>query len=269
MIRTSFVAALLLAGSTAVAGPFVHIQRFDGESRAGVDMGYGSIDGATDDVTLLRFDLHGHYVDPGSHFGGYFQVPYAYASGNDDSESAIGDAEIGGIFIPAGLTTADHSLILHAGITLPTAPDELGPALIGAYASVLRVHDLYQAVPKGVSVRFGASPTFRSGNIYARADIGFDVNMDAAGDDTADPAMHVNAGVGVYVTPEASVTAEVASITVFDDTEGDDDNLINGGISFRYNAGAVAPYLGVMVPFDDDVRDDLSFAIIVGAEARL
>lgn len=262
---------LLAATATAAAGPFVNIHRFDGNSRAGAEMTYVDFDG-NNDSTLLRFDLHGQYIDPGTHLGGYLQLPIGYvtgenAAGESSSDTALGNIEIGGIYIPQ-LQSQTMALVLHGGITLPTAPDD-GSALVGTFAGLLRVHDLYQTLPKGTTIRLGASPMFYSGNVYGRIDIGVDINIDNADNEKADPAVHFNVGGGVWATPEIALTLEVSSLTVIDDQDNDDDNLVNGTLGMRYNAGSVAPYVGITVPLDDDISDIINLGLTIGIDAKI
>src|SRR5688500_10492623 len=59
----------------AKAPGYVLLDRFDGQSRATFDASY--LDTETGEGTILRFDVHAHYVDAASGFGGYAQVPFA------------------------------------------------------------------------------------------------------------------------------------------------------------------------------------------------
>lgn len=263
------IATLLLASSTAVAGPFVNIDRQDETSMVGGELTYLLTEDSPllGDLTLIRFDVHGQYVDKNSGAGGYFTIPIAYGSGDNDSETTVGNVEVGGIYsIPTGTGV---NIVLHGGLLLPTASDELGPAIVGGLAGVLRIHDQYQWIPKGTSLRLAASPTLTSGKLYARMDAGLDLNLDTSSDDTADPAFHLNAGVGVWAAPTVAISAELSTMTVFDDTEGDDDSLANIAIGARFFAGSVAPYVGFVVPLDDDISDDINFGITVGLDAAL
>jgi hypothetical protein len=259
----------LLVGGSAAATPFVNINRHDHNSMAGGEVTYVDLDGSND-TTLLRFDLHGQYVDPGMGLGGYASVPIAFASGNNDSETALGNLEIGGIFVPK-LNNPELRVILHGGLTLPTAPDEdnLGAAFVGVFAGYARVHDLYQVIPKGTTVRLGASPIYTSGQLVARLDAGVDVNLDSSDMDTADPAFHLNLGVGFYATPDAVVMAELSTLTIFDDNDGDDDNVANAVIGGRFYAGSLQPYVGLIIPLDDDISEFMNLGLTIGLDARI
>src|SRR5262249_51592862 len=64
---------------------FVMIDRFDARSRAGIELAYVRPSDPLDlgRATVLRFEAHARYVDPGSGFGGYVQVPFAYSHDTD------------------------------------------------------------------------------------------------------------------------------------------------------------------------------------------
>lgn len=256
-----------LAGGTAAAEPFVHIQRFDDQSRVGADISYYSIDDGllSEELTVLRFDLHAHYVHPTSGAGFYLQVPYGYAGGDNDSETALGNLEVGGILIPSALS-GPTKLILHGGLTLPTAPDDNSAPV--ALASFSRIHDLYLAVPEGLTARVGASLLYSAGSVFVRGDLGFDVNISAAGNSDPEPAMHLNGGIGVMAGPTVAITGELSTLTVFDDND-DNSNVMNAGIGARFFAGSLQPYLGLVIPLDDEINDIMDFAVVVGLDARI
>ncbi len=261
---------LMLASGTAAAGPFVNIDRQDDTSRAGGELTYLVVDDdgiLNDDITLLRFDAHGQYIDPASGAGGYLTVPIGYGSGNGESETALGDIEVGGIYNIK--TATDVSIVLHGGLLLPTASDENDSAAIGALSSYLRAHDFYQFIPKGTTLRLAASPMIKSGKVFARLDVGVDLNIDSADDDNADPGIHFNAGVGFWAGETVALTGELSTMTISDDNEGDDDSIANLAFGARFFAGSVAPYLGLIFPLDDDVSDFIDFGITVGLDAAL
>lgn len=252
----------------AYAPGFVQIDRYDATSVAGGDVTYISVDGAGDDLTLLRFQLGGRYVDPRSKVGGYLNLPITYASGNGDSVTALGNVEVGGIFLPR-LGDSSTRLALHAGLTLPTADDD-EDVLVNAIAAVARPQDVYLAIPKGTSLRLGASPIFRSGNLFGRVDLGVDINLNNSGDDTSDPVVHLNAGVGVDLGG-AAIMGELSNVYVMSDNDADfSDKMINVfAISARFTAGSAMPYVSLLIPLDDDATDTIDVAFTAGLEARL
>jgi hypothetical protein len=249
---------------------FVQIDRYDATSVAGGDLTYVSLDGIGEDVTVMRFQLGGRYVDPASQFGGYVNLPITYASGDGDSLTAIGNIELGGLMLPR-IGDSSTAMVVHGGITLPTGSDgeDAFANLFGAFA---RPQDIYLALPKATTVRLGLSPMFRNGNVFGRADLGIDINLDVDGEgDEADPLMRLNVGVGVDLGSVA-VMGELSNLYVFNDDEGDSigDKMINVfALSARFNAGSAMPYASLLVPLDDDSSDVIDLALTLGVEARL
>lgn len=269
-MRAIAIGVSLLVGGSAAATPFVNINRHDVTSMAGGEVTYVDLDGAND-TTLLRFDLHGQYVDPGMGVGGYASVPIAHANGDNDSETVLGNLEVGGIFVPK-LSNPELRVVLHGGLTLPTAPDadNLGAAFVGVFAGYARIHDLYQTIPKGTTVRLGVSPIYSAGQLIARLDAGVDINLDSADQmDEADPAVHFNLGVGFWATPEMAVMAELSTLTIFDDTDNDDDSVANAIVGGRFYAGSVQPYVGIIIPLDDDVSEFMNLGLTLGLDAKI
>lgn len=251
----------------ARAPGFVQIDRYDATSVAGGDLSYVSLDGASEDVTVLRFQLGGRYVDRRSNVGGYVNLPITYASGNGDSLTAIGNLEVGGILLPKlgeGSTVA-----LHAGLTLPTADDD-EDALVNILATTARPQDLFLAIPQGTSLRLGASPMFRSGNVFGRVDVGIDININnGGGGDESDPLVHVNAGIGIDLGG-AAVMGELSNVYLTDGDADFSDRLINVfALSARFTAGKAMPYLSLLIPLDDNATSTIDLAFTAGLEARL
>lgn len=269
-MRTAAVAFLLVVSGQAYgdelteparAPGFATLLRQDANSRAGADMTYFVFDGDSD-TTLLRFDLHGHYVDPVSGAGVYAQVPITFASGDGDSETVLGGVELGGIYIPK-LSSPNIGLVLRGGITLPTAPDDL-TSLIGYLATFMRPVDIYAQLPKSSTLRLAASPILRSGQFFARADFGIDINIYMDEGDTVDPGLVIDVGAGIDLGG-AAITGELTTISV---TGDDGDSLTSAAVSAR-GTGTVQPYGALLIPIDDDVSDAFDLGLLVGVEGRM
>lgn len=259
VIGTGALLLALMAG-TAAAGPFVHTNRFDADSRVGADVSYFVLDGDPD-FSLLRFDLHGHYIHPESGGGFYAQVPVAFAFDDNDSETVLGNLEIGGLYMPKAMK-GPLQFVLRGGITLPTAEDDLS-SLLGVIAQYARVHDLYLAIPEGVTARLGGSALYDAGNVYFRGDLGIDINLSHAGGGDVDPAVSFNAGLGLRVSPQAAITAELSSIS------SDEDDVFNFGLGARFFTGNIWPYVGLVLPLDSEPRELMDLALVAGLDARI
>ncbi len=276
-MRLSLVVAGLVVPAVALADAtpdptrspgFVQIDHYDATSVAGGDFTYVAVDGS-DDVTLVRFQLGGRFVDPASRAGGYVNLPITYASGEGDSFTGIGNIELGGLLVPK-IGDGSTGFVFHGGITLPTGSDgeEAFVNLVGALA---RPQDLYLALPKSTSLRLGGSALFRSGNVFGRVDLGFDLNLDVQdSSEEADPFMHLNAGVGVDLGSVA-LMGELSNVYVFSDEDDASlgDKMINVfAVSARMHSGRAMPYVSLLVPLDDD-STDIDFGLTLGVEARL
>jgi hypothetical protein len=276
-MRTGVLALVLLASGAARgdelneptrAPGFVTMLRQDANSRVGADLTYFIFDNESD-ATLLRFDIHGQYVDPVSGAGFYAQVPIAYltgagnsVSGSGDSETAVGGIELGGIYIPK-LSTPGLGLVLRAGLTLPNAPDD-DAGLVGLFATFMRPIDVYAQFPKSSTLRLGVSPIIRSGQLFARADLGLDINVYTDQGDTLDPGLVVDVGVGVDLGG-AAIMGEITTLAV---TGDDGDSLTSAALSVR-GTGSVQPYGALLIPVDDDVSDVYDLGLLFGVEGRL
>src|SRR5207253_3142541 len=172
--------------------------RQDDSSRAGVEASYFEFRDSSSPGTLMRFDLHGQYVDPSSGLGGYAQLPFSYASGGGQTNKGVGDADVGVIYVPK-LDSATTKLVAHLGLTLPTG-SQGDNGLANLFTGLTRVDDLYLSLPKAITLRAGVSPVIRSGQLFARVDVGVDANLSVNGGSgsnrTADTIVHANAGLG-------------------------------------------------------------------------
>jgi len=277
MMRIPAVVVALFVPVVAAADPdhFVTMDRQDGSSRAGVEVSklfYDSGNGiGTTDISGLRFDLHGQYVTPNA-IGVYVNVPIGHASGGGQSYTSFGDMEVGGIFIPQ-LTSSNVKLVLHGGITLPTQSKDQNNETASALTLYPRITDLYLVVPEGLSLRLGVSPIIKSGQVFFRADLGFDANLSAAqGTGDVKNIVHANVGVGLDLGV-AAVMLESANVYVTgnNNTNGTfgDSWLNTGAISARFDGGSVYPYAAIVFGLDHDVHSIMNEAITVGLEGRL
>jgi hypothetical protein len=260
------MALVVLVPAVAAADPdhFVTLDRQDDSSRAGVEVSKVFYDGNNNgDLSGMRFDLHGQYVTPNA-IGVYLSVPIGYASAGNESHGALGDVEVGGIFIPQ-LSSSDFKLVLHGGITLPTQSKDMNPFTTSALTVWPRITDFYQIVPEGFSLRLGVSPLIKSGQVFFRGDFGVDANLSEAQGTDAKTMIRVNAGMGVDLGV-ASIMVESANVYLNDNN----GTWINtGALSARFDGGSVYPYAALVVGLDDDVRKIMDEAFTVGLEGRL
>ncbi|HEX4454934.1 MAG TPA: hypothetical protein VH143_28935 [Kofleriaceae bacterium] len=259
---------------------FVTLDRGDATSRLGIEASYElsnnsvATDGASD--TAMRFEAHGQYVDPELHVGGYAMIPIAYLNESDQgaSQSATGidDAELGAIYVPR--VSDNLGLVLRAGVALPTGSTSDNGVAANIIGSVSRLSDFYLSIPKGTSLRLAVSPLWRAGMIFARADVGIDINLDGADAMTADKIVRLNAAVG-FDLGQFSLSLE--SVNIYDiprDGELTDSSfgsqwIDEGAIAGRFRSGIYEPYAAVVFPLDHDSYQFIDASLTVGLDVRL
>src|SRR5215510_1781358 len=169
-------------GSDPAESPgFVAIDRFDATSRVGLDIMYlgPHNDIFTDRAIPFRITAHARYVDPASGLGGYVRMPFAFMSTTDSPTiTDFGDLELGGIFAPK-LGVPGLGMVLHAGVTLPTGESGENESTLGLAEGLLALPDFYNSLPRATTIKLGASPMIRMGAMFARIDLGLDLNDDA------------------------------------------------------------------------------------------
>jgi len=245
------------------------IDGYDASSRAGIDATYldPNTRGSNESVTLLRFSAHARYVDAASGFGGYAQLPFSYLSSPaQNTITDVGDLELGAIYVPR-LPDPQFGLVLHAGITAPTG-EKGNAAAVGLGESFIATPQLYNSLPRGITGKIGVSPTFRSGNVFGRIELSLDKNFDAE-DASVTAGFHFNFGLGVDLGAVA-IMAESANLAILSQADRDNGATLSSiALSMRANAGAVSPYLAVIVPVEHDTSNVIDFAVTLGADFKL
>jgi hypothetical protein len=250
--------------AAATSPGFVTTDRMDATSRVGGELSYMFLSGNADG-TAWRFDLHGQYIDPNSGFGGYAAIPFTLATGNGDSNTGAGDLEVGGFFIPK-LATRNFSIVIRAGLTLPTASRDEDALLNAVVGAASRPTDLYEMIPRGTSLRLSLSPIMRSGNLFARADIGIDKNLDADSGTNVDAFLRLNAAAGVDLG-NAAIMAELVNVHTFGNAQ--DSWIDQFSLATRLRTPTIQPYAALGFPLNRTTRNDIDAALTVGVEGNL
>lgn len=254
--RSALVAALAVAGAPGIAaahGPGglfdpISMDRLTPASTLSLDFGFTVFDEPPEtDVTAVGFTLAGHWVDERSGFGGYLALPLSYISidtpiGDDDSELALGNIELGAMF--AKFLSPNAALIAHLGVAVPTADDDQAGAL-QVLASSPRWGDLVMRRPNSTWLRLGVSPTGHVGKLFWRADLGIDLALD---DDNAvdlSPVLRLNVGGGVDLG-SAHLIAELVTNVVDDGSE--DESTSTLALGARFVTGNLRPGIALLLP---------------------
>jgi hypothetical protein len=239
-IACSLAAPALVAG-VAVADEAPGRVRFtslapDGvESEVGVRLGLGRLDET--DQTLFSLQLDSQYVAP-SGLGAYARVEAASIAGIQ----AVGDVELGGLY---RIDQSKHlAVTVRGGLTLPTAGDDQDVNI--ASIVMTRPSDAIMTAPDATSLRLSVAPTYRSGQVSARADFGFDLVLDSPGYDDGEPLYHADVAIGV-TSGHGAGTVELATLGSLDsNADGTYHALSFGG---QYDLGGSTPNVTVAIPF--------------------
>ena len=250
---------------------FVTMDRFDASTRFGIEASYLFPDHIAGDITSVRADLHGQYVDPHSGLGVYGALPLSYVDASQTGEpsmsyNAIGDLELGGVLMPR-MTTPDVALVLRAGVTLPTGASGMNEEASNEVAAFTRLNDFYLALGGGLSGRFSGSLLARQGQFFARFDAGIDVNKSNSAHTNVDAFAHFNAGAG-FDLGQVALMGEL--VNLYDvgntDTTTGSSWLDTAALSIRFRSGQIQPYAAFVIPLDDDANALMSYAVTVGVE---
>jgi hypothetical protein len=229
---------------------FATLDRADGTSGGALDWTYMFVKN-NNGGTAFGVDAYGDYVDKATGLGGYVLLPIFYANGNNMTNGGIGDIELGALYVAR--LNPNAGIALRAGVALPSgATGENG--LVNALESFARPTDFYLGIPKGTSMRLAASPLIRSGILFARLDVGVDVNFDQDGGGSVPTILRVNFGVGALLVPQLAVTLESSNMFVTKQPAGAQTNFDVAALSVRYAAGTIHPYAAVSIPLDSQTK---------------
>jgi hypothetical protein len=221
------------------------------------------------DVTVMGFAVHGQYVTRRG-AGGYLSLPFSYLDINDlgpivtdDSELALGNLELGGLW--SKYFDPHAAVVLHAGIALPTASND-GIATAQALASSPRYGDLVQRVPDSTWFRIGVSPMGRAGTLFWRADVGLDLALDEHSSNLS-PVFRINVGGGIDLKSAHLLVEFVTNVV---DNGSADEVASTIAFGARFLSGNLRPGVGVILPVDFSGQlFDPDFAITASLAARL
>lgn len=242
---------------------FATLDRTDARSHADVGMSMAFFDGQDPDFNT-RLDLYGQYVTP-TGAGGYASLPISYLSDNDESETALGNLELGGIY---NIDRGSTQIVLRGGLALATADESFEGVITNLVAVQARLTDLVGISPNTTWMRVAGSPIHRSGNLFVRGDFGFDVAIDEPSGADVDPIVRANLGVG-FVDDTFALMGELVTIgTTGDVSDGEDRFLHTAALSVRLDTGTVSPYAALIMPLDE-VLVDVSFVATAGLQIPL
>jgi hypothetical protein len=261
----------LAHGPDAIFDPLT-MDRHTPESKLDVDFAFVKYDEPDNvDLTVLGFSIGGQYVTP-TGLGGYLSLPLSFISYDDsllidDSELALGNVELGGLY--SQYFSPHAAIVLHAGVALPTASDD-GVASFQPLASSPRYGDYVQRVTNSSWLRLGVSPMGRSGRLFWRADVGIDLALEEEDAIEYSPIFRINIGGGLDLG-SAHLLVELVTNIVDDDNNRLEDEIGSTlALGARFLSGNVRPGIGVILPVEfEGLLIDPDFAIVASLTARL
>jgi len=217
------------------------------------------------DINIFTLNFAGHFVSRRG-YGGYFVLPLTYLDLDiplviDDSDMAVGNVEVGGLFTKFFGRTA---LVFHGGFALPTAQED-GAAGYQFFGAFTRLSDAALHVTNSTWARLGFSPMGRSGNFLWRADIGLDLALDEDNNNEYSPILYLNVGGGVDVG-SAQLLVELVNVFSGEDDADDDGSTLSLGA--RFTSGSLRPGIGLLLPIDFD-GVDFEAALLASMAVRL
>lgn len=246
--------ALAPAAALGQVPSFVTLDRHDDVSRFGLQIGLSKPDEVPglDDVWGLRTELHGQFLLAGSSGGFYGQFPLTHLLVDDGpDETAVGDLELGGIFL---LGSAAQLVSLRFGLAVPTASEGDREEVANDLTRWERITDRVSIVPDVTWLRASVSPHLRARNLIFRADGGLDFAI--AGDYPNDVLGRINAGL-MALAGGIGFSFELANAGWIDG-DGDADDRWNHTLAVAlHSLGPNQFHFGLVLPLDEGARGDL------------
>jgi hypothetical protein len=238
LLRSMLVVAALAAPAAAQPVPQAQLPNLLSTSVGGtVDLRFDYSDFDTlllDDVTLIAFNLHVQYLAPRG-FGGYLQVPFAYASANDESETELGNLQLGGLYAIRSSPTLD--ILLRGGIALDTASED-GELLV-PFANILpRLADFPATGFDTSWLRLGGQLRYASGNLRIGGTLGFDLPLDSEEVD-GDTVLTLGGSIGFEQPGGFGAALGLMFLQNLGDDVGDDNTVglnLTGGTAIGSSA---------------------------------
>jgi hypothetical protein len=150
--------------------------------------------------------------------------------------------------------------VLRGGLALPTSTGGIDHGLTRYYATAPRLTDIALA-SSDWHVRLAVSPLIHVDRLFARADLGFDINI--GGDDYHFLRFNVGAGYDFGVV---ALSLELVNTATFGDFVRDEDFFHAFALTVRFMGEQLQPFLSFGLPIDEYRRDNVRFFIAGGIQ---
>lgn len=202
---------------------------------------------------------------PVSSFHLVADIPFASYGGSGDSGES--DFRIGNPYLGLESAKAGSPFSVQLGARIPLADfgDDGSALAIGILSDWDRVEawmpDLIPVTATAVYQRV------MEGGLVLGARLG-GTGFFHTGDDSGSPDFLVNYGARLgYEKDRAMFGAAITGRWITTSDEGDDSNQLQLGVEAGYKFGTVMPMLGLRVPLDDPLSDEVNTVLILGLKA--
>jgi hypothetical protein len=169
-------------------------------------------------LNLFAFNLHGQYVSSIG-LGGYLSLPIALETDRSDSQGAVGNLELGGLYVYRGGNVDAYA---RAGFAMEqTSTEDSMGRLVGLSNLGPRPADAVMAGADSSWLRGGAGVRLTSGALVVGGSGGIDVPIGSEDEDWG-KLIHLSASVG-FAHPRFGLAAGATMLRLFDAQSDDDD----------------------------------------------
>jgi hypothetical protein len=257
-----FVVASAATAFAQRAPDMATLDRGDGISKLGFDLGFSSLNDPPYDAAL-RFELYGQYVTR-SGLGFYGALPISRSLGGEGppppdyySATSLGNLDAGMLYV---IASGSWSWVFRGGLLLPTSSSGFEEALTRYYATGPRLTDIAMA-SSDWHLRLSFSPLYHANRLFLRGDIGFDLDI---GDDDYH-YLRLNVGGGVDLGAVA-LSLELVNTATFGDLVRDEDFFHAIAFTVRFMGEQLQPFISIGTPFDDYRREVIRFFLAAGLQ---
>ena len=204
-----------------------------------------------DDLTLVALNARIQYLAP-SGPGGYLSVPFVYASQNDNTETEVGNLELGGLYAIRSGPQLD--ILLRGGVALDTASSD-GELLVPLGNVLPRLGDYLTTGADSTWFRLGGQLRYAAGNLRIGGGLGFDLPTEG-GDGDPDGYISLAGSIGFEQPGSFGAGLGLVMLQAFggDDT-GEDENLVGLNVMGDVALGPAARlFLALGVNLEDEVE---------------
>jgi hypothetical protein len=199
--------------------------------------------------------------------GGYFGLPIAMISADSESETYVGNLQLGGLYVFRGSNVDGYVRLGFSVNPSDDDDDEFGGAIAVPIANIVpRPADAYTTGLETNWVRGGGGLRYESGGLVVGGALGLDFLLDSEEQETG--ILHLTGSAGT-AQPAFGIAAGITLLQIVDggDSDGDDDSTISFQIVGDVAVGGAARVFGAVGLNVEG--EDPSFSFGLGVRATL